>query len=495
MNKEKISSQEIIDLVASKASVSKRAAEEFLKVMIASVEEGLLAGEVVKIKNFGTFKLQWNEPRKSVNIQTGEEILITGYYKVVFIPDSVLKEQVNEPFAHLEPVELDTIPQKNEIIDEADEALDPLRIFTEQATEIKNLLSEIQAISPNPISTIPESQQPAETKQEEETIHEVQPAETKQEEDAIQAIQPPETIQDVQPSENKQELETIQDVRTTENIQEKETIQDDQPSEIIQEDKIKPKVVENVQIPDEKQPEENLKNSDDKKTNEPVILQEPLEKIIEKEVEINPIPSEKTESQLFSDLPVTPYLENVNRTKKSKTWLWIVLVLFIVSGLGTGIYLFYKPTNELTKITENISITEILNTVSGWFSSKPKPKPTPVAVKVVIPKDTNEYDSISQHQPVDSTQLLFDNPRVFNDFIASERMKAGTRLTIISKRYYGSKDFWVYIYEANKERISNPDHIAIGTLIRIPKLDPRLIDVTNPRCLEKAKQLHDIYVK
>ena len=103
MNKEKISSQEIIDLVASKASVSKRAAEEFLKVMIASVEEALLAGEVVKIKNFGTFKLQWNEPRKSVNIQTGEEIMLIGYYKVVFIPDAVLKEQVNEPFAHLEP--------------------------------------------------------------------------------------------------------------------------------------------------------------------------------------------------------------------------------------------------------------------------------------------------------------------------------------------------------------------------------------------------------
>jgi len=87
MIKEKISSQEIIDLIALKASVSKRAAEEFLKVMIASIEEALLAGEVVKIKNFGTFKLQWNEPRKSVNVQTREEIVIGGYYKVVFVTD------------------------------------------------------------------------------------------------------------------------------------------------------------------------------------------------------------------------------------------------------------------------------------------------------------------------------------------------------------------------------------------------------------------------
>ena len=112
MIKEKISSQEIIDMIASKASVSKRAAEEFLKVMIASVEEGLLAGEIVKIKNFGTFKPQWNEPRKSVNVQTGDEIKIAGYYKVVFVPDTALKEQVNEPFAHLEPVELDVETKK-----------------------------------------------------------------------------------------------------------------------------------------------------------------------------------------------------------------------------------------------------------------------------------------------------------------------------------------------------------------------------------------------
>ena len=156
MTKEKISSQEIIDLIASKASVSKRAAEEFLKVMIASVEEGLLAGEIVKIKNLGTFKLQWNEPRKSVNIHTREEITITGYFKVVFVPDAALKGQVNEPFAHLEPVVLEGDSIKNEIIEEPETVSDPLRIFNEQAFEIKNLISEIQALSKNSNPSIKE---------------------------------------------------------------------------------------------------------------------------------------------------------------------------------------------------------------------------------------------------------------------------------------------------------------------------------------------------
>jgi len=114
---------------------------------------------------------------------------------------------------------------------------------------------------------------------------------------------------------------------------------------------------------------------------------------------------------------------------------------------------------------------------------------------IVVPKDTTANDSVDAKEPVDSLQLLFDNPRVYKTFIATETVKPNGRLTIMSKKYYGSKDFWVYIYEANKDRIPNPDKISKGTLIHIPKLDSKLIDVANPRCIKKAKELHDIYVK
>ena len=147
MIKDKISSQEVIDLIASKSFVSKHVAEEFVKMLFSTIEEALLAGEVVKIKNFGTFKLQWNEPRKSVNVQTGEDIILAGYHKVSFAPDSILKEIVNEPFSHLEAVELIDNESDSNNNDTSEPILDPLRIFTDQATEIKNLLSEIQALS------------------------------------------------------------------------------------------------------------------------------------------------------------------------------------------------------------------------------------------------------------------------------------------------------------------------------------------------------------
>jgi len=446
MTKEKISSQEIIDLIASKASVSKRAAEEFLKVMIASVEEALLAGETVKIKSFGTFKLQWNEPRKSVNVQTGDEIKLAGYYKVVFIPDSALREQVNEPFAHLEPVELDVensiLNKKNEFIEESDLVQDPLRIFNEQATEIKNLISEIQALSANSVSVIPEEIVPVETIQEEEITTET----TNNEEKAIEPTQHNQILGDTHDTSIEDDLKLIDEVKTNQ--------QTDMP---------------------------DLSDNDVK--NVDVIL---------------PAPSHNEEIKMFSELEATPYLENIKPVKKRRIWLLATILLFLLAGSGTIYYLYssdsqFSSKYSINKISENISISEMINSVSKWFA--PADKPVSKPVMIVIPKDTTALDSIDANQPVDSLQILFDNPRVYADFIALERFRPGNRLTILSKRYYGNKDFWVYIYEANKERISDPDNIAIGTLIRIPKLDSKLIDATNPRCIEKAKELHDIYIK
>ena len=445
MNKEKISSQEIIDLVASKASVSKRAAEEFLKVMIASVEEGLLAGEVVKIKNFGTFKLQWNEPRKSVNIQSGEEIIISGYYKVVFIPDNLLKEQINEPFAHLEPVELDIETQKNESDNEPDLTSDPLRLFNEQASEIKNLISEIQALSSNSVIS----------KNEDNTVVE-------------------NTVDDKDNSESNEYVEELTD-HSKEN---ESALIEEEPKKIehTQEDS-------NISIENEKEPIKSEHTPEESNI------------VVENTEEINSIIQKDSETLLQPELPSTPYLDDIEPLKSKKGRKLILLILILVFGIGTGFFLFTRSDSKLSinKISEKFSISEIINTVSLWFS--PATKPETITEKIVIPKDTNEYDSIRENQPIDSLQFLFDNPRVYSVFIASERIKNGNRLTIMSKRYYGNKDFWVYIYEANKDKISNPDKIETGTLIRIPKLDARLIDASNPRCIEKARQLHDIYIK
>ena len=72
MSKTKINAAEIAELLAESISVNKKLADDFLKVLIATIEESLMANDVIKIKGLGTFKLQWNEPRKSVDVNTGE---------------------------------------------------------------------------------------------------------------------------------------------------------------------------------------------------------------------------------------------------------------------------------------------------------------------------------------------------------------------------------------------------------------------------------------
>lgn len=479
MIKDKISSQEIIDLVSSKASVSKRAAEEFLKVMIASIEEALMAGEVVKIKNFGTFKLQWNEPRKSVNVHTGEDIIIPGYSKVTFVPDVVLKNVVNEPFAHLEPVVLDGDDEDSDEMPVDEVALDPLRVLNEQAADIKGLLADIQALSPKKKQLAAE-ELPA------ESVH--------SEPDRIE-------IQDY-------DLTALDDIE----VQKEKSAVDEHKFEINQvEEVIIPEVVQDVEP--EVAPENDTKIVYPAAATEKVEAESVIDYGIPKYDEDIQI----TEPVVSEEYVPNPFLDNKKVSKKKKWWLGLAGLLALLVVLF-GVYFLVSPVrnsvdrsltsfkNATTDAKQNFSMTEMFNTVSKWVEPK---KAVPEVV--VVPKTKQPLDSIgdtiakpliksveksvSIKKSIDSLQLMFDGPRVYKKFIGSERITSGSRLTLMSKKYYKNPDFWVYIYEANKASIPNPDNIAAGTLIHIPKLDARLIDTSNPKCIKKALELHDLYVK
>jgi len=512
MYKEKISAQDITDYLASKASVSKRAAEEFLKAFIASVEEALLAGESVKIKNFGTFKLQWNEARKSVNVQTGEEILLAAYPKVTFTPETILRDLVNEPFAHLEPVELDANPnevtEEDQPADDEAQALEPLRIFTEQATEIRGLLSEIQALSVN--SNLLNSKEDIE-----DINFEYEENDDKPE------FQEPDNKELINTFTDEISLleinETVSMIETT-LAKEENALLENEESVIISE--ITPGI-EDVSMaePEELAPIVELTSITESKAlleSEPVMEVNITPKTEEKQLPKTDFPDFKPELEILSTLindiqekktdytedavlkliedpiaepigiPATvytpnPYLRDVPVMKKRKNWIWIPLTLVILAGGGGALYFYYSPVNDWA----NRTFTGLLNT---------KPAVIPAPVTVIVPQKFVVIDSTAVAEPVDSLQILFDNPRAYTEFIASERIVAGSRLARMSERYYGNSHFWVYIYEANKDRIPNPDIISPGTLIHIPRLDPRLIDATNPRCIQKASELHDLYV-
>ena len=104
---EKLNLQDIAALLAEKSGITKKEAELFLKEWIDTLQEALWNGQSVKIKNLGNFKLLAVNDRESVDIVSGNRVLIPAHYKINFIPDSELAQRVNEPFRLFDTVELD----------------------------------------------------------------------------------------------------------------------------------------------------------------------------------------------------------------------------------------------------------------------------------------------------------------------------------------------------------------------------------------------------
>lgn len=123
--------QLIADAVAKKHKITVKEAEKFVSSMFDVMNEGLKTDKLVKVKGLGTFKVQAVKPRESVNVNTGERVLIEGHDKVSFTPDTTMKELVNKPFALFETVvlndgvdfaDLENKPDDEEKKEKADEA-------------------------------------------------------------------------------------------------------------------------------------------------------------------------------------------------------------------------------------------------------------------------------------------------------------------------------------------------------------------------------------
>lgn len=127
--------------LAEKTGISQQDAELFIRKMFDVANEGLQADKQVKMKWLGTFKVTSVKDRESVDVNTGERIVIEGRDKISFTPDTILKEIINKPFAQFETVvvndgvEFDEIDRKfeaeeqlaeNQQMDEAEEIPEPL---------------------------------------------------------------------------------------------------------------------------------------------------------------------------------------------------------------------------------------------------------------------------------------------------------------------------------------------------------------------------------
>ena len=107
MEEEKMSKSNISRLaksISSKHGLTQAEAERFISKMFEVANEGLHEDKLLKMKWLGTFKVTPVKDRESVDVNTGERIVIEGRDKISFTPDNILKEIVNKPFAQFETV-------------------------------------------------------------------------------------------------------------------------------------------------------------------------------------------------------------------------------------------------------------------------------------------------------------------------------------------------------------------------------------------------------
>lgn len=366
---DKLSWTELRRALASRAGVTERVAGTFLNALAEQLKEGLRTDKQVKINGLGTFKLQAVAPRKSVNINTGEEMVIEGYNKVVFSPETGVKEMIESN----QPSDVSHQPT------EGDFPIDPIKKLGEQADEIVGLLADLGQ-DPN------------------------KEAETEEPEPVVE----PEPI--VEP--------------------------------------------EAVVVP------------------EPIIEPEP---IVEPEPVVEPEPIKEAEPQ---------------KPKKYhflRDLLICVIVLLLLLGGG---YLLIR--NRLSSWLESLAqpqqpqTEQVEDTISALPSDEAETEPR--SQIDMIPEG-----DIPQQQILDEFLAISDGieqeEAPYSDLITTEEMHAGSRLTWMSKRFYGDKRYWPYLYDANRDRITNPSNIEIGTPIRVPRLTAEQLDTTNANSRAELERL------
>lgn len=121
---------------------------------------------------------------------------------------------------------------------------------------------------------------------------------------------------------------------------------------------------------------------------------------------------------------------------------------------------------------------------SEWIEAFVKDKPQTEQVVIVEEPESAEPEIVAE-------EVVPEEEWTYDELLLTEELTPGSRLAWISKKYYGDRVYWPYLYEANKDILSNPSKIAIGTPIRVPKLSPAQMDTTSARFLELKERAYN----
>ena len=142
---------------------------------------------------------------------------------------------------------------------------------------------------------------------------------------------------------------------------------------------------------------------------------------------------------------------------------------------------------ELEKVVEDEEVAEPELVVVEEMA-----EPEVAVVEEVAEPEVVVVEEVAE--PLEESSLA-NIPRNYTKFIATEVVGKDSRLAWISYKYYGVKDFWVYIYEANLDRVSSPNYVKPGQKLRIPALDSKYTDLNDPEVQKLLLYLSQEYTK
>ena len=440
-------------MLTSKMGLEVAEAEAFITAMFKVVNEGLKEDKLVKIKGLGTFKLTKVSARESVDVNTGERIVIEGREKISFTPDNYMRDLVNSPFSQFETVVLSdgvdfsAIDEKyalNELEDESslllsnEDSLEPI------AEEPKSILSSIEEAK--------EALAQLNEKEEEKPIEELVPSADIEKENLLVVEQ------EESNEETKNQMSVPISLQLSPQqlsaLNAKESVSD--ADEKVEEFEVLPTVIENEPSQIEETPQ--------------LVVE--TEKIEEKE-ESEPIEEESEEEEDTEESSSRSYLKPL--------LFAFLLIACLAIGAGVGYYFFQQQAKEMA-VTQSppttnkvvVSAKKANNAIAVVDSSQKKQ--AAAMVDSITKKNTQavvvkaEQAEVKDEKPVFDSKQYNKDPRVRTGayiIIGVEKeieVKAGQTLYSLSRRYLGP-DMECYV-----EAINGKKEFKAGEKMKIPTL-------------------------
>jgi nucleoid DNA-binding protein len=141
----KITIQDLASVLVERWHLGKKEASMFVNELFFVIQKSLDEEKNVKVKGLGTFKIIDVDDRESVDVNTGDRVLIEGHGKITFTPDALMKELVNKPFSQFETVVLNEgVDFKEAAVDQPEETPDVVLETEDSAAPLVEFVDEPQ---------------------------------------------------------------------------------------------------------------------------------------------------------------------------------------------------------------------------------------------------------------------------------------------------------------------------------------------------------------